>query len=234
MASKDGFITVNGKRYDLIGNIGGGLEGSVYTFKMLTKSGKSVTMCAKIINCANKSDIEKKEIFDHLQWLKKLCSKTGNQAVRRHMAAPLALIDDELGYVMNFASSHEKLAKYMDPPQEDFDSWYTGAYNLKKRYQIMTSLFNALRDIHLAGLIFTDLSPNNIMVKKDENQLVFIDTDNTRRRTNSYSGVLGTEGYMAPELYRNVESIAKKENVNSNLLSKCGRITPDSDIFWLP
>lgn len=170
MASKDGFITVNGKRYDLIGNIGGGLEGSVYTFKMLTKSGKSVTMCAKIINCANKSDIEKKEIFDHLQWLKKLCSKTGNQAVRRHMAAPLALIDDELGYVMNFASSHEKLAKYMDSPQEDFDSWYTGAYNLKKRYQIMTSLFNALRDIHLAGLIFTDLSPNNIMVKKDENQ----------------------------------------------------------------
>lgn len=41
MASKDGFIIVNGKRYDLIGNIGGGLEGSVYTFKMLTKSGKA-------------------------------------------------------------------------------------------------------------------------------------------------------------------------------------------------
>lgn len=231
MASKDGFITVNGKRYELTGNIGGGLEGSVYTFKMLTKSGKSVTMCAKIINCANKSDIEKKKIFNHLQWLKKLYSKNGNQAVRRHMAAPLALIDDELGYVMNFASSHEKLAKYMDPPQEDFDSWYTGAYNLKKRYQIMVSLFNALRDIHLAGLIFTDLSPNNIMVKKDENQLVFIDTDNTRRRTDSYSGVLGTPGYMAPELYRNVESLAKEENIGSELLSKCGKITPDSDIF---
>ena len=46
---------------------------------------------------------------------------------------------------------------------------------LKKRYQIIVNLFDALRKIHLAGLIFTDLSPNNIMVHKKQNQIVFID-----------------------------------------------------------
>ena len=68
--------------------------------------------------------------------------------------------------------SNDNLKKYITPPTEDgmFDEWYKKDFTFKKRYQIIVNLFDALRKIHLAGLIFTDLSPNNIMVHRTQNQ----------------------------------------------------------------
>jgi len=150
------------------------------------------------------------------------------------MTVPKALLDDYLGYIMLNASEHDSLKKYITPPPETelFDEWYKKDFTFKKRYQIIVNLFDALRKIHLAGLIFTDLSPNNIMVHKQQNQIVFIDTDNTRRRTDLYQGVLGTPGYMAPEVYRKPSiKLAKDNNIDPKILSNCGRLTPESDIF---
>ena len=150
------------------------------------------------------------------------------------MTVPKALLDDYLGYIMIKASEHDSLKKYITVPDDtaEFDEWYVKEYTFKKRYQIIANLFSALREIHLSGLIFTDLSPNNIMVHSKQNQIVFIDTDNTRRRSDMYEGVLGTPGYMAPEVYRKPDTkLARAYNIDPNLLSRCGRLSTETDIF---
>jgi serine/threonine protein kinase len=98
-------------------------------------------------------------------------------------------------------------------------------------------MFNALEKIHIHGLVFTDLSPNNIMVHNDKNNLVFIDTDNMRKKDDPYTGVLGTDGYMAPEVYHSIDSrlAAKLKDkdikIDNDVISSAGKLSVDSDIF---
>ena len=219
-------ILINGKEYTLGTRLGGGLEGNIFNVEGLPN------YVIKIINDDKMSQAQKNEIYEHLKWLKDLGSR--NKEIRQCMTVPKALLDDYLGYIMIKASEHVGLKKYITVPDDttSFDDWYLKDYTFKKRYQIIVNLFSALREIHLSGLIFTDLSPNNIMVHEKQNQIVFIDTDNTRRRSDMYQGVLGTPGYMAPEVYRKPdEEFAKKNHIDPKLLSRCGRLSSETDIF---
>lgn len=219
-------VLINGKEYTLGTRLGGGLEGNIFDVEGIPG------YVIKIINDDKLTQFQKNNIFEHLKWLKELGAR--NKNIRQCMTVPKALLDDYLGYIMIKASEHESLKKYITVPEdaEKFDDWYVNRYTFKKRYQIICNLFSSLREIHLAGLIFTDLSPNNIMVHNKQNQIVFIDTDNTRRRTDLYNGVLGTPGYMAPEVYRSVDiDEAQKNKINSNLLSRSGRLSPETDVF---
>ena len=219
-------VLINGKEYILGARLGGGLEGNIFDVVGLPSH------VIKIINDDKLSQLQKSDIYEHLKWLKDLGAR--NKNIRQCMTVPKALIDDYLGYIMLKASEHESLKKYLTIPEdsEQFNQWYTNHYTLKKRYQIICNLFSSLREIHLAGLIFTDLSPNNIMVHNKQNQIVFIDTDNTKRRSDLYNGVLGTPGYMAPEVYRKPdEEFANKNQIGINVLSKSGRLSSETDIF---
>lgn len=219
-------VLINGKEYTLGSRLGGGLEGNIFTVV------ETPSYVIKLINDHNMTRTQRNDVYVHLKWLKDLGNK--NKEIKQCMTIPKALLDDHLGYIMLKASEHDSLKKYITPPNdsEKFDEWYKKEFTFKKRYQILVNLFDALRKIHLAGLIFTDLSPNNIMVHKKQNQIVFIDTDNTRRRTDLYNGVLGTPGYMAPEVYRKPSiDLATQYNVDPKILSNCGRLTAESDIF---
>ena len=217
-------VTINGKEYTLGSRLGGGLEGNIFNVEGLPN------FVIKIINDDKMTRDQRNEVYNHLKWLKDLGSR--NKEIRQCLAVPKGLLDDYLGYVMVKAGEHDNLKKYIDLDEDNFDEWYTKNYTFKKRYQIIIDLFDALRKVHLNGLIFTDLSPNNIMVHRSENQIVFIDTDNTRRRTDLYNGVLGTQGYMAPEVYRKPDiDLAMQNNIDPKILSNCGRLTTESDIF---
>ena len=227
MVNEGNKVLINGKEYTLGTRLGGGLEGSIFNVEGLPNH------VIKIINDTKMSKLQRNETYNHLKWLYNLGSR--NKDIRQVLTVPKALLDDQLGYIMLKASEHDNLEKYLEVPEDvttDFDEWYKKRYTLKKRYQIIVNLFNSLRTLHLSGLVFTDLSPNNIMVHKTQNQIVFIDTDNTRNRMDSYLGVLGTPGYMAPEIYRKPDlNLAKSCGINPKILSNCGRITPESDIF---
>lgn len=221
-------VFINEHEYTLGEKIGSGKEGNIFE---LVEKRKAVV---KIIDDTYMSKSQRKEMYEHLKWLYNLGRQAEKKELKQYMALPLGLLDNELGYAMLKAGEHESLSSYITIPgdDEDFDLWYREKYTLKKRYQIIINLFDALRKIHLAGLIFTDLSPNNIMVHKTQNQIVFIDTDNMRKRTDSYLSVLGTPGYMAPEVYRKPDMVfAEKNNIDPKILSNSGRITTESDIF---
>lgn len=219
-------VFINGKEYALGARLGGGLEGNIFNVDGFPKH------VIKVINDDKMTKIQRDDTYKHLRWLYNLGSR--NKAISQISTMPKALLDDHLGYIMLKAGEHDNLKKYLEVPENlsSFDDWFRRDFTLKKRYQIIINLFKALRELHLAGIVFTDLSPNNIMVHKKQNQIVFIDTDNIRYRTDSYLGVLGTPGYMAPEVYRNPDlNLAKQCNIDPKLLGNCGRITPESDIF---
>lgn len=219
-------VLINGKEYTLGTRLGGGLEGSIFNVEGFPKH------VIKVINDDRMTKIQRDDTYKHLKWLYNLGSR--NKSISQVLTVPKALLDDQLGYIMLKANEHDNLKKFLEVPEDMslFDNWYKKEFTLKKRYQIIVNLFNALRELHLAGLVFTDLSPNNVMVHKTQNQIVFIDTDNTRNRMDSYLGVLGTPGYMAPEVYRKPDlNLAKKCGIDPKAFSNCGRITPESDIF---
>ena len=208
MLTEGNKISINNNEYTLGSKLGGGKEGCV--FNLVEKENAVV----KILNDSGMSKNQRNETYLHLEWLCDLRRRTDRTFLRKYMLLPMALIDDQLGYAMRKADGYEPLDKFITPPDnnDEFDSWYKEKYPLKRRYQTIVNLFDALREIHIAGLIFTDLSPNNIMVHKQKNEFVFIDTDNLRKRTDSYLSVLGTPGYMAPEVYRKPDVNFAKEN----------------------
>ncbi len=225
MAREGEKVFINGYEYTLGERIGGGLEGSIFNIV------ERPSYVIKILNEKGMDSLQKKEVYNHLRWLKELGKR--NENLNSYMTLPIEVLDDNLGYVMLNAYEHDKLMSYITPPKrEEFDNWYKNEYTFKKRYQIIICIFDALRKVHLAGLLFTDLSPNNIMVHKTKNQIAFIDTDNIRRRTDVYARVLGTDGYMAPEVYRTPDAkLAQENNVDPKILSNCGKLSAESDIF---
>ena len=216
-------VYINGKPYVLGEKIGGGIQGNVFNVVDYPKH---------VIKVINESSLSRDEILSirkRLEWLK---NDIGNTDLKQKLSLPKGLLDHNLGYVMVKADNHDNLNHYFSIKTDDINDWIINNYKLRKRYQIIVSIFQALREIHLSGLIFTDLSPSNILVHKDKNQMVFIDTDNLRNRKDKYISVLGTPGYMAPEIYHSVDqSLISKSGINSSIFSKSGAISIDSDIF---
>ena len=170
--------------------------------------------------------------ISHLRELKLLADTHAD--LKRIMTLPRGILDDDIGYIMANADGYESLSKFMDPPAEGFDEWFVTRYSLKRRYLILIDLFDSLRTVHINGLVFADLSPSNIMVRKDEkhNGIAFIDTDNLVTRPDTIIDVLGTPGYIAPEILRkDLPSEIGGSTVPEGLLSKHARPTVDSDIF---
>lgn len=223
-------VLINGHEYELGEKIGGGLEGSVFVSKDRPE------FVIKLINTAKMGACAKRELREHLMWLKNTIG--ANTELKNKLAIPKALVDgDDIGYIMYRAVEHDSLKTYLTFPTDDmraFEKWYKENYKLKKRLQIASFLFNALELIHISGLLFTDLSPNNIMVNKHKNSLVFIDTDNMRRKRDAYLSVVGTDGYMAPEIYIGLDEMNKKVNsveFDKTELPKSGKLSAESDVF---
>lgn len=221
-------VLINSHEYELGEKIGGGLEGSVFVSKDRPE------FVVKLINTSSMGNRAKQELREHLLWLKNTIGS--NAELKNKLAIPKALVEgDDIGYIMYRANSHDSLKKYITfPVGEEFEKWYKENYKLKKRLQIASFLFNSLELIHISGLLFTDLSPNNIMVSRDKNNLVFIDTDNMRRKRDCYLSVVGTDGYMAPEIYLGLADMNKKINTaefDKLELPKSGKLSIESDIF---
>lgn len=230
MRKEGDIVRINGNPYTLGSRIGGGLEGTVFNISDGPEGVKVEKFVIKIINDSGMTLNEKLMIRGQLE---RLCRfGKNNEDFKQRMALPKSLLDDDIGYIMKKTSGYESLKRYLSPPDNGFEDWFKTKYPLRNRYLIISYLFETLRELHLKGLTFVDLSPTNIVVRTGENGIVFIDTDNIRFRDDLPIGVMGTPGYIAPEIYRkNVSSEINGTPVDGTLLSKTGRVTSDSDIF---
>ena len=220
-------VQIDGRNFTLGRRLGGGSEGAVFD---IDRDG----FIAKLINTRNMSPADIEKVKKRLVWLR---DDVGvGMKLKNNLAIPKAVLDEDLGYVMKKAVNYRSLNTYLRHPFGNaFADWCKNEYRLKKRLQICTMIFQTLEQIHISGLIFTDLSPNNIMVSSEEKNVVFVDTDNMRRMEDAYCGVLGTPGYIAPEIYYQEDKKLREQRKNCNMLDDvlpgAGKISVDSDVF---
>ncbi|KIM53128.1 hypothetical protein SCLCIDRAFT_139655 [Scleroderma citrinum Foug A] len=83
-------------------------------------------------------------------------------------------------------------------------SWLTSLKNPNDKLWCVTKqLFEGIDFMHSLGVAHLDIKPGNILVPHHGGRLSIIDYNRAVRITNgrgSFRGVVGTEGYMAPEV----------------------------------
>lgn len=118
-------------------------------------------------------------------------------------AIPLKQISQpKYGYISEFNSGMISLSS-LKPPKKDKNLLeyllYTGG--LLKRYNILIRLAYLLQRLHSMGLVFCDLSPDNVFISENPNSFnVFLnDLDNLRYKTSILNNTY-TPFYGAPEV----------------------------------
>jgi len=197
--------------------LGRGGQGVVYT----TKDADTVI---KIALKDEKSITNKNEIKKFHQVIKRLIFKPLPNDI--NIATPLAVLDNEAGYVMNLLNGMKPFstlfpsevskdeAEKIDIPsfleglnQKDKRSAFYFAYYLKtgglrKRLYTLSRLAITLYRLHLRGLIYFDISHNNIFINNDEIPLVYlIDADNIEYESIN-KNVVYTPNFEVPEVVK--------------------------------
>lgn len=233
-------IRFNGKNFILGQPLGGGGEGAVFELAVSAQNGVVSKAAVKIIETKKKTPTEialiRRQINDLIDVRKRSKEKAKTNrsvSLSEFLVLPQAILEDDVGYVMSLVQGFEPLTNYLNIPKgsEEQMEWQQ-KYDLRRRYRVIAYLFERLEKIHIEGLVFSDLSPNNILVsQKNDSSLKFIDTDNLRTKSNPFSNVLGTPGFIAPELLRKPERpdvLTEEETKNiedSHLLSE------ESDVY---
>ena len=116
-----------------------------------------------------------------------------------HVTSPIAILQSEPGFVMRLMSGRMPLGMY---DVNDYGE-YGKTGGTKIRLQILASVAVTLSRLHVAGLVYGDISPNNIYVDKDDPKSTWlIDPDNLRFELGRGGSVMYTPGYGAPEIVR--------------------------------
>lgn len=233
-------IRFNGKNFILGQPLGDGGEGAVFELAVSAQNGVVSKAAVKIIETKKKTPTEialiRRQINDLIDVRKRSKEKAKTNrsvSLSEFLVLPQAILEDDVGYVMSLVQGFEPLTNYLNIPKgsEEQMEWQQ-KYDLRRRYRVIAYLFERLEKIHIEGLVFSDLSPNNILVsQKNDSSLKFIDTDNLRTKSNPFSNVLGTPGFIAPELLRKPERpdvLTEEETKNiedSHLLSE------ESDVY---
>lgn len=197
--------------------LGRGGQGVVYT----TKDADTAIKIALI----NEEPIrDKDEIKSFHQKVKRLIFKPLPHDI--HIATPLTVLNNEAGYVMNLLDGMKEFsilfpsevskeeAKKINIPnflkslnEKNTRSAFYFAYYLKtgglrKRLYTLSRLAITLNRLHIRGLIYFDISHNNIYINNDDIPLVYlIDADNIDYESINKS-IIYTPNFEVPEIVK--------------------------------
>lgn len=145
-----------------------------------------------------------------------------------HISVPVILLKDHLGYIMQFMGDmvpfasfwpDAKSLKLIDPALQK-PEWakgirddyairqiihYINTGGLRRRLIALYKCASILTRIHAGGLVYGDISPQNIYISKDAKyaEVWFIDADNLRFEISKTGSRVFTPSYGAPELVQN-------------------------------
>lgn len=146
-----------------------------------------------------------------------------------NITLPRALLKGVSGYVMDLLADMNSFSKLFhidryeplkndwlrkieaaDPRLADMLGRYASSGGSKRRLELYLGFAGALAKLHCSGLVFCDVSPNNVFgsTNPERKNVWLIDSDNVNYqiRTISGKGACYTPGYAAPEVLENMES----------------------------
>lgn len=123
---------------------------------------------------------------------------------RIHIAFPMARLADYSGYVMRLMGDMTSFSDLV-PVSEDGIKKMSEDGGHRRRFLLLAKLAAILAKLHGNGMVYCDLSPNNVFVTKDsklETQNVWlIDADNVFIPGDNADKLVYTPRYAAPELF---------------------------------
>ncbi len=113
------------------------------------------------------------------------------------------------GYVMHMLSNLKPISNLIYDPNIDkgLESHFLESGGLKKRLEVLIELSRTMARLHSKGIVYCDISPNNVFFSDTENfsKVWLIDCDNLKYTNDVKSGIF-TPGYGAPEVVLNASS----------------------------
>ncbi len=170
--------------------------------------------------------------------------------INTNVAKPIALLNDYAGYVMQFMEDMKPLSSIeIISNNGEIPSWLVGdstteklspaqqrllAYcqngGLRHRLEILGKTAKVLSQLHTQGLVYCDISPNNIFITKDiafENPNVwFIDADNIfiASKDKTSGNTVFTPKYVAPEVYTKKTTCSQESDIYAFALTAFEKI----------
>lgn len=183
-------VDIYGVSYNLTKRIGEGSQGETF----IIEGDKYI---AKLF----KGSINNVEVRSKINFLINL-----NLDKEQYSVPMKEIVSPKSGYISEFASGMIPLSelKYA-PHMGNFAEWYVNTGGLLKRYGILIKLANSIRTLHSKGLVYCDLSPNNVFVSSNpqKHNVFLIDMDNLRYKTSIIHNIY-TPFYGAPEIVKGI------------------------------
>ena len=130
------------------------------------------------------------------------------------VATPLERLagDQITGYLMRLAGGMLPLGDLLPRARDvpDVKAWYLDGGGLQRRLRVLARLADVIKVLHGRGIVYSDLSPANVLVSKDldQDQVMLIDLDNLRYADRA-GAAIGTPGFRAPEIERALAARAR-------------------------
>ncbi len=180
---------LEGRRYKLVEQLNQGRQGAVFAIE-------DADILVKV--CLPPRSRHSEDLRKHLRLL------TRRNLEADALVLPRAVLDEPyLGYVMERIDDAVALSHLVYPSDRNAN-WHTSTGGLRRRLRIGSELARTFQQIHRNGLCYVDLSWQNVLVPSDsmKTSVKLIDPDNLIIPGTSLTEVIGTEGFIAPELLK--------------------------------
>ena len=190
--SRPDFVTsIHGSRYRLDRELGRGGEGAVFA----VEGGR---LAAKLLR--DRSPRSRDRLRDRLAMVGRLPLEG------MPVARPIEQIrPPHVGYIMELVTGMAPIRSLARPPKAmgSIAQWYFQGGGLRRRLRILARVAEVLAELHGRGLVYADLSPNNVFVSEspDAGEVRLIDTDNVHPASSAGKSIY-TPRYGAPEVVR--------------------------------
>ena len=186
------FECLKGDKYRLTKLLAEGGQGKVYVTDFPQRLIKGFT---------NKDEAVRQKWRKHIDWL------TRQDIFDLKLARPLTLLKEPTaGYVMELMDGLIPLKDLLDSfieAEDESTENYIVQGGLRRRIRILIQLARTLNQLHSRGMLYGDISPDNIFVSDDSEyaETWLIDCDNISFESHSEL-MLHTPDYGAPEIVR--------------------------------
>jgi len=119
-----------------------------------------------------------------------------------HVAKPIAVLKPpHVGYVAEFLSDMVSIKALMEAPASGLTRWHIDSGGLRRRLRLLAHAGEALLGLHARGVIYADVSHNNVFVSGPihATEAWLIDLDNLSHDSDPRRAIY-TSGYGAPEV----------------------------------
>ena len=197
-------------KIDIANIVGSGAEGMVFR-------GENKNILIKISQIKKENDLGKK--IDKIKSL--------NLSKDFKFTLPITKLNSSdknyEGYIMRMMEDMKPISCLMRTSFENMEECYR-YYNketggLRRRLEVLKKITYNLYYLHSKGIVYGDISPNNIFVSEDlsHSEIWFIDCDNIDY-AHDINYTKGTEGFCSPEIRRSLApyNMAKQKNTIEN------------------